>query len=347
MFQFLAAQGRFVVRSLGRPVPVLVWLLLGTTPLVRCQDWDVYLSGTITDAETGLPIPFAELDVVDQMDTAFNGGSIASVIGAYTEGMYTSATADGGYYLVEFKAPEYRSRMAVIDVSNVDSELDLNTAWRIRMDVGLTPATDTLRAEPLLGYCSFDRAGRTLRWATAETRKAYPVARYLDKRIAATIGLVDSVYRQAGTMIDGQVTDHWTGLGVGGTTLRLRSELGFSAEVTTDLNGYYATTLPYDHVVDVVFEHPDKVSKRLQFDLRNIPASEQVGGFRVVVDVGLFAPIPGEDLDFLKDPMGVLRYDPSTGTLAWDLNVSKPILARQQQILVRHAPPSGVGRKKQ
>ncbi len=313
--------------------------------LVNGQDWDVYLSGTISDAANGAPIPFAEVEVVDQLDTALLGGSISTANGAFLVELYSGAMIEGGYYLLEFKAPEHRSRMAVIDVSGADRELELNTAWRIHMDVSLTPASDTTSKEPLLGFCTFDKSGRNLRWATAETRKAYPIERYLDPRIGASLGLVDSVYRQEGTMVDGRVYDHWTGAGLEGATVRMNSDQGFSTELITDENGYYATNLPYDHVIDIAYTHPDKVSKRVQLDLRNIPEADRVSGFRAVVDMRLFAPLPGEDLSFLAEPIGISRYDPATRNMAWDLSVSKPLLTRQEEILRRHTPIPSKGRK--
>lgn len=324
------------------------YLLLCTILLfgaVHGQDWDIYLGGTVKDARTGGPIPFGVVEVFDELDTGFTASSLVSASGEFQRELYSGHMAAGGYYVVEFRADGYQSRMALFDVAEVEKKKGEATAWRITMDVELEPLLPGMQpVGDLLGYCAWQRSTRTLRWNDEKTRKAFPIERYLERRILAHGAAIDSVYGLKGLMVDGVVRDQWSNEPLADVLIGVQPKLGNDSVFRTDRYGYYVMVLPHDAVYRLEFSGPGMVSKRVDVDVTSIPEDVQTTGFRATVDIRLFNEMPGEDLSFLDEPMGRMNYDAATRNMVWDMSISKPVMERLDEILKRHNPYSGKGR---
>lgn len=298
------------------------------------QDWDLYVKGVIIDEVTGERIHDAGVDVFDQYDAEYDGSTHPGVRGDYEVQMYT-----GGNYVLEFTAPGYVTRQAVVDVSNVGREVARSTAWEITLDVKLKPTSAASEKDPgsqLLGQCIYSKETKDLQWTTAPARKAFPIKRYDEQRIEAHQDLVDSVYKAKGGMIDGEVKDHWTDAPIGGAHVHVAAADGYALEFDTDELGYYAFTLPYDRVYRLTYSRAGLVSKTVEMDMNNVPEEEQKRSFRTVVDIRLFAEIPGEDFSFLSEPVGRAKWDPAANNMAWDMEYIRPRLEKIEAILERY-----------
>ncbi|HEY0978344.1 MAG TPA: hypothetical protein VGE21_12805 [Flavobacteriales bacterium] len=313
----------------------LLPLLVPVAVACPAQDWDLYIQGTVIDARTQAPIAYAQADVFDEFDTSSDKYSMADGHGAFSVGLYTW---DSSYYVLEFSAEGYVTRRAVIDVTGVDPELDADMAWRIDMNVPLqASAYSDARTDTLLGYCTYEQAGRTLRWSSAAARKAFPVERYHEPRIAAHAALMDSLDAAEGTVLMGNVNDQWDQRPLEGVWVSIIGNDGTERHVLTDIYGFYAVVLPYDDRYTIRFGRQDRVTKTVVVDNSGIPDEARVNGFRAQVDIRLFAPLTGEDLAFLEEPIGRAQYDPLSGTLAWDIALTSSIMQRLDAILLRHA----------
>jgi hypothetical protein len=252
-------------------------------------------------------------------------------------------------YLVEFTAPGYQPRMAMIDASEVDKGKEGSMAWRISMDVALkaVPAGSTAQPAPLLGVCVWSKQLKTLRWNEDAPRHKYPIERYKEERILAHRAIVDSALVRQGLMVDGVVRDQWTEAPLGAVAVRVTNEAGTAPLDTTYLTdplGFYAIVVPYSGTYRLDFGRDGLVHKRVVVDPSSVPMDKHPGGFRANVDIRLFAPIPSEDLSFLESPIGRLSYSSAEENMVWDMSLSRPILERLNGILERHAP-SEPGRK--
>ncbi len=316
-----------------RPAAILALI---SSLACSAQDWDLYVRGVITDELTGEPIHDAGVEVWDQYDADYDGEVHPGVRGDYEVQLYT-----GGNYVIEFTAPGHVTRQAVVDASNVGREVTGAIAWRITMNVKLKPAKAATEQDPgsqLLGQCVYSRESKDLRWTTAEARKSFPIERYDEQRIAAHEAIVDSVYATEGGMIDGEVKDHWTGAPIGGAHVHVAAADGYTLDLDTDELGYYAFTLPYDRIYTLTYSKPGLVSKAVELDMNHVPEEEQKRSFRTVVDIRLFAEIPGEDFSFLNEPVGRAKWDPTAGNMAWDMEYIRPRLEKIEAILERHPP---------
>ncbi len=309
------------------------------------QDWDIYLSGSLKDARSGQPIPFGVVEVFDELDTGFTASSMVSASGEYLRELYSGHMAAGGYYVVEFMAAGYQSRMALFDVAQVEKKKGEATAWRITMNVELEPMEPGMQpVGALLGYCEWQRSTRTLRWSDEKSRKAFPIDRYVERRILAHGAAIDSVYGLKGLMVDGVVRDQWTNEPLADVRIRVDPVVGKDSVYRTDNYGYYVMVLPHDAVYRMEFSKSGMVAKRVDVDVTSIPEEVQTTGFRATVDIRLFNDLPDEDLSFLQEPMGRMKYDQVSRNMVWDMAISKPVMERLDVILKRHAPATGKGR---
>lgn len=82
-------------------------------------------------------------------------------------------------------------------------------------------------------------------------------------------------------------------------------------------------------VYDIKLTRAGFVQKILRFDTRNIPLEDQEGGFEATIDIALFRYIEGFNLDLVKDPMGINKFDPEANDMLWDGPYTK---AKQDEI---------------
>lgn len=98
--------------------------------------------------------------------------------------------------------------------------------------------------------------------------------------------------------------------------------------VVADSMGQYAFTVDYGKVMTVEYSADGRQTKYVLVDARNLPDLEVDPGYGMNVDVKLFIPQPGMDLDFLKEPLGRAAYSPADSTINWDMEYTAPRLER-------------------
>lgn len=235
------------------------------------QDQDLFVEGKLTDAATGAPLSTGTIDVFNEVDTGFAYGTDCGLDGAYRIDMYVW---DSSYYVISFNAPGHVTRRAVIDLTGLNVELDADMAWTITMNVALSPdegkATDA-KADDLLGFAQFDNKDKTIRWSGAGAKEKYPVKRTRLARLPSASEKINELYDKEGSLVSGTVRDHWSDAPVAGVSVDVSTEGGYNEKTSTDQYGVYGVILPYDRVYDMRFEKEGWVTKRVEFNNKNIP----------------------------------------------------------------------------
>jgi tetratricopeptide (TPR) repeat protein len=91
-------------------------------------------------------------------------------------------------------------------------------------------------------------------------------------------------------------------------------------QFNTGKSGKYELDLELGYVYDIKISKAGYVYKILRFDTQNINEEDKAGGFAKEPDVYLFPMIEGFNMDLLKDPIGICKYNPQLNDLDWDLN---------------------------
>ena len=118
-----------------------------------------------------------------------------------------------------------------------------------------------------------------------------------------------------------------------GATVRFIPENGMDSTVVADAKGYYEMKMTFDQPFRVEYAANGKVAKIVEIDPRTVPNKERKQGFVVWTDITLFEPVPGADFSFLDEPIGKSAYDAKSGTMAWDMDYSLPIMERLNNLL--------------
>jgi hypothetical protein len=300
------------------------------------QDQDLFIKGRITDAVTGEALAKATVDLFDETDTANTHYTTCDIKGAYSIEAYSW---DSSYYVVSFNAPGHVTRRAVIDLTGMNTQVDLEIAWEISMDVALTPE-ESGKADPaaddLLGFALFDNGAKTIRWRSSPAKERFPIRKFRSERIRSAEEKIGELYDKDGTLLSGVVHDQWTDRAIEGVAVIVTSVGGYHERVISDRFGYYGIVLPYDRVFTIRFAKEDLVNKSIEFNNSGILEEDRITGFRANVDMRLFKPIAGEDFKFLDEPMGKASYDPETRNIAWDMDYTHAMQEKLQAILEKH-----------
>lgn len=312
-------------------------LSLACIPALWAQDQDILVKGVLTDAVTGRPL-MGSVDAFDELeaDSTMSSSTYCALDGSFELALYSY---DSSYRVVSFQADGHVTRRAVLDMTPMNVALDQDIAWTITMNVALkpiVPGVEDPAADDLLGLAVFDNGLKTIRWTTAEAREKFPVERMRLRRLVTAENTMDSLEAQHGTTVAGIVEDHWSGKPIEGVAVIVTSPDGYREILATDEFGVYGITLPYDRVYRLRFAKVGLIGKVVELDNRDIPAKERERGHRMQVDMRLFKELKGEDLSFLDEPIGRARYDSATNSLKWDMDLTRSVQQRLQQVLDRH-----------
>lgn len=85
-------------------------------------------------------------------------------------------------------------------------------------------------------------------------------------------------------------------------------------------SGKYEFNLPLGFVYDVKFTKQDFLPKIIRIDTRNIPEEDKAGGFEADIAGELFKAPEGFNVDILKEPMAVAKFDPETNSINFDFD---------------------------
>ena len=96
-------------------------------------------------------------------------------------------------------------------------------------------------------------------------------------------------------------------------------------KVSTGKNGRFDFYLEFDHEFIVVISKSGYVTKRIDFNTKNIPEDEKQWGYERDISVNLFKEVEGVDYSILKKPIGKFYYEPNIENFVTDVIYTKSI----------------------
>lgn len=95
--------------------------------------------------------------------------------------------------------------------------------------------------------------------------------------------------------------------------------------ISSASGGKFKLKLDPEGDYEIVFSKPGFVSKRVTASTKGIPPEDAKYGFEFPMEVSLFEEIPGLDVSILKQPIGKLAFNPSTGYIDYDQKYTESI----------------------
>ncbi|MBK8497281.1 MAG: hypothetical protein IPL52_00345 [Flavobacteriales bacterium] len=136
--------------------------------------------------------------------------------------------------------------------------------------------------------------------------------------LSAALLFVALLTNAAHLRIHGLVTDATTREPLGEVLVRVYKDGVKLESFTTGAGGHYSTVLENGGNYVIRFSLPGRVTKCFAVDTHG-PSWEGDGSTTTVeVEMTLFEKVHGLDLSFFDMPMGLARFTPMTGYLAWD-----------------------------
>lgn len=132
-------------------------------------------------------------------------------------------------------------------------------------------------------------------------------------------------------VIYGRVREHERPSVIAGAVLGVSGNGARHFDLRSDSTGFYQITLDVGKVWRIAYGASGRVTKVVEYDLREMPKDD--GGYRVNVDIRLFLEDPSKDLSFLEEPVGIFRYDKTAGNLKVDVEYGKPRKARLAELM--------------
>jgi len=304
------------------------------TLAAHAQPPDVLLLGDYIDAVTGDTIREGHVDIVDVGTKAVSDSYHLSVY----NGLDVPLSL-GAHHMLYFNAPGYTTRLVDVDLSARKPDKSVADMVEIRMHIAMTPLPDSKRPDTnfrRLGKCRFVGGGKEPEWDTEDAAKAFPIRRTKANERLDHSRVLMKARREAPVAIVGAITDHWTEQPIADAEVHVAGNDGTTAIWKMGVKGVYQGELAFDRVYTLVYKAAGRQPKIVVIDTEAIPGADRKGGFGMDLNMRLFADIPGEDLSFLKEPIGRAAYAPDTRTLAWDMAYSGPRLQRLKALLDRH-----------
>ncbi len=118
--------------------------------------------------------------------------------------------------------------------------------------------------------------------------------------------------------VHGSVTEYLNGAPVKGVLVRIYKDGSKEAMSTTPAHGRYAYTLDNNARYVLRFSAPGYQTKCFTVDTHGVEWADKRGEKEVEVEMTMFRRIADMDLSYFDLPMGIGRFEPSTGTLRWD-----------------------------
>lgn len=94
---------------------------------------------------------------------------------------------------------------------------------------------------------------------------------------------------------------------------------------TTTSNGRYEFTMPLGFNYQIKFSSGEYVTKKVQFDTRNIPDEDKRGGFKSNMDMTLFGNVEGFDTSILDQPIGKASFNPIENSIDFDFDYTSRV----------------------
>ena len=85
-------------------------------------------------------------------------------------------------------------------------------------------------------------------------------------------------------------------------------------------SGKAKTAMDLGSVFDVKVTCSGYIQKIIRFDMRNIPPEDQADGFNFPFEISLFKFIEGFNLDIVKEPLAICRYQTEMDDINWDMD---------------------------
>ncbi len=136
--------------------------------------------------------------------------------------------------------------------------------------------------------------------------------------LAAALLFVAPLTNAAHLRVHGIVSDACTREPLNEVLVRVYKDGVKQEAFTTGNNGHYAVALENGGHYIIRFSVAGRVTKCFSIDTHG-PSWEDDGSLKdLEVEMTLFETVPGMDLSFFDLPMGMARFTPMTGFLAWN-----------------------------
>lgn len=129
----------------------------------------------------------------------------------------------------------------------------------------------------------------------------------------------------------GDIREHEEKRAIPDATMAIVSNGIHQFNMKSDSVGHYSIALDVGKVWRVRYSAPGRVSKLVEFDLRDTPKYD--GGYGMNVDIRLFREDPSMDFTFLEEPIGISRYDSVSTTIKWDMDYTAPRMERLRTLM--------------
>jgi hypothetical protein len=118
--------------------------------------------------------------------------------------------------------------------------------------------------------------------------------------------------------IIGSVKDDETGKKLGNVEITVSQNGSSFDQIETSGNGKYEFTLPLGHVYDISFESDGYIVKIIRFKTDNIPEEDQLGGFRLDMDMSMVVKPEGFDESVTEEPLGIASFNEQKNSIEFD-----------------------------
>lgn len=140
------------------------------------------------------------------------------------------------------------------------------------------------------------------------------------RTLLASMALLLSVVpaKASSLRVVGVVTDRFSTAPLAHAQVRVYRDGVKERTLTTGANGRYEVHLDNNHSYVLRFALPGHVTKCFTISTHGPQWEGDHGVNEVFVEMTLFERVPELDLSFFDLPMGIARFDPLVGRLAWD-----------------------------
>lgn len=104
---------------------------------------------------------------------------------------------------------------------------------------------------------------------------------------------------------------------------------------TTTGSSKFEFDLPLGHLYEIKFSKSDYIGKKIQINTKYIPEEDQEGGFKLDLDMSLFAFIEGFNEDILEEPIGIAAYDAERNSIEFDFDYTRQIMNKVDAEMIR------------
>lgn len=131
----------------------------------------------------------------------------------------------------------------------------------------------------------------------------------------------------------GNVKDYFSRKKLSGVRVTVTQDGQNYESQSTSSNGKFEFFLPLDHVYVISYSKPGFVTKKIEFNSKNIPEEDRLGGFSMNPDMSLFEEMDEVDFSILDKPIGKAKYTPERGTLEFDFSYTAQIQAEIERMM--------------